>query len=224
MKNSIIIKSYQNGLGIYLDPTLSFPKLLDELALKFKESRNFFKDAQTAISFNGRTLTLDEERQLLEVINQYSDLNVLCIVGNKDDTLNQYFNEIACKTDALQNDIGTFYRGTLKDGAVLEMNSSIIILGDVYCGCTVVSNKDIIVLGGLYGEAYAGASGEANHFVVALDMSPTKLKISDSTSTISNKNSIWKIKSKMDPKIAYMRNDHIYIEPLTKELLNEFPF
>ncbi len=224
MKNSIVIKSYQNGLSIYLDPTLSFSQLQDELALKFKESRNFFKNAQTAISFNGRALSSEEERQLIGVIKEYSDLNVLCIVGDKEDALNQYFNEIVCKTEDSQDDMGSFYRGTLKDGAVLEMNSSVIVLGDVYRGCTVVSKKDIIILGGLYGEAYAGAGGEPNHFVVALDMAPTKLTIGDISSVVAQKNSIWKIKSKMDPKIAYMKNDHIYTEPLTKELLNEFPF
>ena len=74
---------------------------------------------------------------------------------------------------------GQFYKGTLKDGQTLETENSVIVLGDVYPGACIVSNKDIVILGGLYGQAYAGGSGDEGHFVVALEMSPEKLKIGD---------------------------------------------
>lgn len=45
---------------------------------------------------------------------------------------------------------GHFYRGTLKNGQILETESSIVILGDVYPGSAIVSTKDIVVLGGLF--------------------------------------------------------------------------
>ena len=68
MKNPVIIKSFPNGLSLYLDETLPFEMLLEEIAVKFKESAQFFKDAHMGISFEGRKLTEEEERIILDVI------------------------------------------------------------------------------------------------------------------------------------------------------------
>ena len=57
MKNAVIIKSFPNGLTIFLDSELPFSQLLEEIAMKFSESANFFKDASMVLSFEGRELT-----------------------------------------------------------------------------------------------------------------------------------------------------------------------
>ena len=51
MKNAVIIKSFPNGLSIFLDSDISFDQLLEEIAMKFRESANFFKDASMVLSF-----------------------------------------------------------------------------------------------------------------------------------------------------------------------------
>ena len=56
MKNTVIIKSFQNGISVYLNGEIAFDELLGEVAFKFRESSNFFKDAKMAISFEGRSL------------------------------------------------------------------------------------------------------------------------------------------------------------------------
>lgn len=43
MKNAVIVKSFQNGLILYLDKEIEFEELLEEAAAKFKESERFFK-------------------------------------------------------------------------------------------------------------------------------------------------------------------------------------
>ena len=106
---------------------------------------------------------------------------------------------------------------------MLETENSIIVLGDVYPGACVISSKDIIILGGLYGQAYAGGNGEDGHFVVALEMSPEKLKIGDFKYKTSEKQSKWPIKPKVQPKIAYVEDGRVKLEPITKELLNNLP-
>ncbi|MFI3201446.1 MAG: septum site-determining protein MinC, partial [Eubacteriales bacterium] len=117
----------------------------------------------------------------------------------------------------------SFYKGTLKNGQVLEMENSIIVIGDVESGCKIISEKNIIILGTLHGEAHAGATGEEGHFVIALDMEPTKLKIGDCTYKAEDKKSKWVRKQKKEPKIAYMEDYQIYMKTLTKELLKEIP-
>lgn len=226
MKNSVIIKSFQNGIVLYLDPDLPFESVLADIEDKFRESSSFFKDAKMALSIKGRELSEAEEHMVLEAISQNSLLRIICLVGEDDDT-NQHFVKALQQTDSEQNDSsssdGQFYRGTLKNGEILETESSIVILGDVYPGCSIISAKDIIVLGGLFGEAYAGGSGNPGHFVAALEMSPEKLKIGDFKYHAKEKSSKWSIRAKVQPKIAYVKTGKVVIDPITKELLSELP-
>ena len=78
------------------------------------------------------------------------------------------------------------------------------------------------MLGSLLGEAYAGAAGNNNHFVVALDMSPQKLRIGDLKYKASQRTSKWGLKPKTVPKIAYSYNGEVLVEPITKDLLENF--
>ena len=86
MKNAVIIKSFPNGLSIFLDSELPFSQLLEEIALKFSESANFFKDASMVVSFEGRLLSDLEERQIVDTISANSRLNIVCIMGKDEET------------------------------------------------------------------------------------------------------------------------------------------
>lgn len=225
MKNPVIIKSFPNGLSIFLDSELPFSELLNEIAVKFSESANFFKDASMVLSFEGRVLSDQEERQIVDTISANSRLNIVCIMGKDEETDRNFvkaLQKLSFHQEVMEN-AGQFYKGTLKDGQILETENSIIVLGDVYPGACIISSKDIVVLGGLYGQAYAGGNGEDGHFVVALEMSPEKLKIGDFKYKTSEKQSKWSIKPKIQPKIAYVKDARVYIEPITKELLNDLP-
>ena len=96
------------------------------------------------------------------------------------------------------------------------------MLGDVYPGSSVISTRNIIILGGLYGEAYAGGNGDEEHYIVALEMEPEQLQIGDFKYRANEKGNKWGIKPKVKPKIAYVKNERIVVEPLTKELLGLF--
>jgi septum site-determining protein MinC len=222
MKNTVVIKSFQNGISLHLDGEQPFDELLAEIALKFRESAGFFKDAKMALSFEGRELNDEEEKVVIETITANSNINIICLVGKDDNTNQNYLKALQMLNYDEGND-GHFYRGTLKSGQVLETESSITIIGDINPGATIISTRDIIILGGLYGEAYAGATGRDGHFVVALEMSPEKLTIGDFKYKPKEKNSKWSIKLKVQPKIAYAKDNQVIIEPITKELLSGMP-
>ena len=225
MKNAVVIKSFQNGLSIFLDDEVSFSELIEEIAFKFREAAHFFKDASMVVSFEGRELSDQEERQIVNTITANSSLNVVCIVGKNEETNKNFvkaLQKLSYHQQVMEN-AGQFYKGTLKDGQTLETENSVIVLGDVYPGASIISNKDIVILGGLYGQAYAGGSGDEGHFVVALEMSPEKLKIGDFKYKTSEKQSKWSIKPKIQPKIAFVRDQRVVIEPITKELLSDLP-
>lgn len=223
MKDAVLIKSYQNGISLILSNECPFDELLQEIGTKFSQARNFFGNVKMALSIDGRELDCAEELQVLDAIRQNSDLNIVCVIG-KDIPSNQRFisaleeTERRMPTDGSE---GQFYKGTLKNNQTLETEKSIVVLGDVYPGSKIISTRDIIILGGLYGEAYAGGNGSDSHYVVALEMEPEKLKIGDFKYKSTGK-SKWGIRPKVQPKIAYVKNSRLVMEPLTKELLESF--
>lgn len=225
MKQSVIIKSFPNGIVLHLSEADTFEEILQETAIRFRESRDFFKDAKMALSIKGRKLTEEEENTLLNIISENSDIHILCLVSDDEDTDRMFIKAISetdFSEDGNGNSAGQFYKGTLKNGEVLETEYSIVILGDVYPGSAIISARDIIVLGGLYGEAYAGGNGSDGRYVAALEMSPEKLKIGDFKYHAKEK-SKWGIKPKVQPKIAYVKNKKIVMDSLTKELLSDMP-
>ncbi len=225
MKNAVIVKSFQNGISVYLDHELPFEDLLNEIAFKFRESSHFFQDAKMAISLEGRALTEEEERVVLNTISSNSDLHIVCLIGKDEETNQNYLKALQqLEYDKNnQDNEGHFYRGTLKNGQILETESSIVVLGDVYPGSAIISTKDIVILGGLFGKAYAGGNGNEGHFIVALEMSPERLQIGDFKYKGNERQMKWSIKPKIQPKIAYVKNNKVVMEPITKELLSDLP-
>ena len=86
MNNSCLIKSFPNGIVLHLDPEKPFADLLIDIAEKFSESRAFFKDAKMALAIKGRTLTEEEEIQVIDAITANSDLQIICLVGEDEET------------------------------------------------------------------------------------------------------------------------------------------
>lgn len=223
MKDAVLIKSYQNGINLILKEDAPFEQIAEELSAKLCSSRSFFGNADVALSYEGRRLEQEQELALVNVIRQSSDLNLVCIVGRDEETNRRYIKAIQKVQEKLPaGSEGQLHKGSLKNREVLETESSIIILGDVYPGSAVMSPRNIIVLGGLYGEAYAGTDGGEGAYVAALEMEPERVNIGDFKYKSSDKQTKWGIRSKVQPKIAFVKNDKIIMEPLTKEILDSF--
>ena len=223
MKDAVLIKSFQNGITLMLNEEATWEQIFEEIAYKFSEAKKFFGTASMALSIEGKAVGNAEEIRILDTIRKSCDVNIMCIVGHDEETNKKYIKALQHMEKKLTGgDEGQFYKGTLKNREVLETENSIVIMGDVYPGSAVISAKNIIILGGLYGEAYAGGSGGENAFVVALEMEPERLKIGDFKYKNNTKQSKWGIRPKVQPKIAHIKNDKIVFEPLTKDLLSSF--
>jgi septum site-determining protein MinC len=68
---------------------------------------------------------------------------------------------------------------TVRSGVDIRHPGTVVILGDVNPGGTVVADGDILVWGRLRGIAHAGAAGNPQCVIMALQMEPTQLRIAD---------------------------------------------
>ncbi|HAD55695.1 MAG TPA: septum site-determining protein MinC [Lachnospiraceae bacterium] len=223
MKDAVLIKSFPNGITLLMREDASMEEILQELTVKFTEARNFFGSSTMALSMEGRKMTEAEEILILDTIRVNSNVRIACIVGHDDDTNKNFIKALQHMDKKLSGtEGGQFYKGTLKNREVIETENSIVVLGDVYPGSAVFSAGNIIILGGLYGEAYAGGDGREDAYIVALEMEPERLKIGDFKYKTNAKQLKWGIHPKVQPKIAHLKGGKIVFDPLTKELLGAF--
>ena len=216
MNQPVVIKGNKSGLIVHLDEELEFSQLKEKVEEKFETSSDFLGSAQIALAFEGRQLSEEEKYELMECIREHSQLDIVCLIDD-DAQREAYFTKtLEEKLSSLQGDSGQFYKGTLRSGQVLEFETSIVILGDVNVGAQVVSSGNVIVLGKMLGTVYAGASGNENSFVVALQMNPTQIRIADIIARSPDK----KEETELETKIAFAKEGNIYIEPLNRKVLD----
>ena len=103
----------------------------------------------------------------------------------------------------------------------METETSIVIIGDVNPGASVISKGNIVIIGSCRGNVYAGASGNAECFVAALVMRPIQIRIADKSarSPIVKWNDTNQYR--MEPKIAYMKEERIHVKTISQDVLSD---
>ena len=215
VKHPVMIKSNKYGITIVLDDQISFEELKEKVAEKFLESAGFFGSVQMAVSLEGRELTKEEQIEILDLVTENSQIQIVCMIESDTEKEESFRQSMHTKLNELSAQNGQFYKGMLRSGQVLETETSIVILGDVNPGAKIISKGNIIILGALKGIAYAGAAGNSSTFVVALEMNPCQIQIADVIARSPDE----KKKIDKEPKIAFIENGNIYIEPLSRDVL-----
>lgn len=103
----------------------------------------------------------------------------------------------------LDGDEAIFLERTLRSGHKVKHPGHIVVLGDVNPGAELIAGGNIIVWGRLLGVVHAGAGGDEDAVVCALDLSPTQLRIADKISVSPPR------KGKPKPEIAHLDDDQV---------------
>ena len=62
--SSVVIKGTKSGIILVLDHALDFDTLKVQIADKFRQSSDFLGNANIALSFEGRKLTEEEQKEI----------------------------------------------------------------------------------------------------------------------------------------------------------------
>ncbi len=218
MSDTVMMKGTKSGIILVLKEDVDYETLKKDVASKFKSSAAFLGKAQKAITFQGKKLTDEQKTELVDLIQHNCELHIVCIMED-DERLEKAFRSTMENTLAVQEaNTGQFFKGNLRSGQVLDVETSIIVIGDVKAGAKVISKGNVIILGALKGNVYAGSDGNVNAFVVALDMDPMQIRIADTIARSPDKRDRKKAK---ETKIAFWEDGNIYIEPLDKDVMND---
>lgn len=111
------------------------------------------------------------------------------------------------KLDAEDKAVAPLYlQTTLRSGADIRHPGTVVIMGDLNPGSSVVADGDILVWGRLRGITHAGASGNEQSRIMALQMEPTQLRIADWVARAPESPP-----DQFYPEVAYIANDGIQI-------------
>jgi septum site-determining protein MinC len=111
----------------------------------------------------------------------------------------------------LAGESAIFVRRTLRSGFKVSHNGHVIIMGDVNPGAEVIAGGSVIVWGRLRGTVHAGADGDENALVCALDLDPTQIRIAGLTYSAPPRR-IGLGKAKTGPGLARIKNGQLVTE------------
>ena len=233
MDNTVIIKGMQSGIVVMLDDKKDYDDLKEDIKNKFIESAKFLGKADIGISLEGRKLTDEQIKEILEIISENTELNVVCVLtDNKEEDaayrkmIEKNLNELITRKKKKEEKkkikpekLAIFHKGNLRSGQELNLENSVIVMGDVNFGASIVSRGNVIVLGTLFGNVYAGSGGDKEAFVLALDMQPTQIRIGNVIARSSDDTRIRR--DDIEPKIAYVEDDRIYVEAVNRNVIKD---
>ncbi len=216
MREAVVLKSNRYGIQLQLNPDLPFEELLQKILEKFHESEKFFRDASFAISFEGRTLSEEEEAAIVEAINAQTSTHVICIVAEdeiREEILKRKTEETVTPVPSYNPNEALLRYESVKSGEVLIAEQSLVVLADVEAGATVTTAGNLIVLGSLRGKVWAGSDGKEDVFVFAMNLAPESLRIGSLIyAPTDEKHTGWRERKRKNlPKVAQVLNGSIQI-------------
>lgn len=238
MDRTVTIKGNARGLTVILDENADYQTIKEALTKKFSESAKFLGNASMAVEFTGYKLDENQEKELVGIISDNSDIKVVYISDNCTQTKERY--EKALMIDAAGNShvtvrqpqvqnaepaaqdthdgkSGEFFKGNVRSGESMFFEGSAVIIGNVNPGAEVIANGNVLIMGSLKGTVTAGANGERGSYVIALDMDPLQIRIADIIARSPDRPKKIRKKESKQIQIAYIINDNICIEPFTME-------
>jgi septum site-determining protein MinC len=118
----------------------------------------------------------------------------------------QFRESISPSTHLRNGDEAIFVKKTLRSGSSLKHPTSIVVVGDVNPGAEIIAGGSIFVWGHLRGNIHAGADGDIEGCVYALDLCPSMLRIADLIASPITK------RAKPQPEVARIHDGKVIIE------------
>lgn len=201
--NIISINLRTDEVLIKIEDNATQEKIIPELIKKLKELKKMYKEEKTPIRVTGKILTNKELQEIKGIIENQINVEVRF---DTPTTLGLHSITRSYKKDVETSET-TFHKGALRSGQKIEVEGSIVIMGDVNSGAEVIAADNIVVVGTLRGLAHAGAKGNKEAIIVASKLDVVQLRISNIVKEIDkDEENIY------ENAYIYVDNDQIIIE------------
>ena len=134
-----------------------------------------YKEEKTPIKVTGKVLKNKEIDEIQNIIRERLDVDI------DFDTPKTLGLSAIKKTFEREIAVSetTFHRGSLRSGQKLEIEGSVVVLGDVNSGAEVIASDNIVVLGNLRGLAHAGAKDNKQAIIASGLLDTVQIRIAN---------------------------------------------
>ena len=173
--SNVSINLKKDEVLIKIDDNAVQRKIVSELTKKLRDLKKMYQDEKTPIRVTGKVLTNKDLEEIKKVIKKEIDVEV---TFDTPTTLGLHSITRSFKRDVGKSET-TFHRGSLRSGQKLEVEGSVVVIGDVNSGAEVIAADNIAVIGNLRGLAHAGAKGNKDAIIAAGTLDVVQLRISN---------------------------------------------
>jgi septum site-determining protein MinC len=219
MSDSLEIKGIGDGLEITV-PEGDWEQVRPTLLETVEDKAAFLRGAKLVLQIGNRDLGAAELGQLRDILAA-REIMLAAVLSSSEHTrsaaadLGLSLDHLrparveddgeAIPTELIGED-AIVLRRTLRSGHSIRHPGHVVVLGDVNPGSEVIAGGSVIVWGRLRGVVHAGATGNDESVVCALELNPTQLRIAGHI-TVSPKQ-----RRKPLPEMAYVKDDQLIAE------------
>lgn len=215
----ITIKGIGESLQVFVleqDWNTAYPSLLEALS----EQSDFFQGARIALNVDSIDLDLEDVQGLIDELS-VRDIHLRTIYSTSEITFDSasqlgiahslpseqlIHGDEPCFDTELLGEEAIFLQRTLRSGQSIHYPGHVIVLGDVNPGSEIIAGGNVIIWGRLRGTVHAGATGNADAIVCALDLSPTQLRIGSYIAVSPGR------RKKIKPEVVRLHNGQLVAE------------
>jgi septum site-determining protein MinC len=217
-EEKIQIKGISEGLLVTVKDN-PWSDARDLVTLKIDENPEFFSGAKIVLDVGDVPIKAAE---LGKIRNELSERGVtLTTVLSKSPATLQNAQALGLSTylgvrqdyakkksssNYFEGDAAVWVERTLRAGYKVETKCHVVVMGDVNPGAEIITAGNVVVWGRLSGSVHAGADGNLDAKVMALELEATNLQIAQIVAVPITK------KKKKQPEIAYISKNEIIIE------------
>lgn len=219
MPGKIQIKGIRDGLLITIGEG-SWDEVRSALLEQLDQQLEFLKGARLALDVGNHILKAVELSQLRDEISERG-LALWAVISNSP-TTEQTSQTLGLATRLSKprperetrnpdtnyqgGEVATLVHRTLRSGFSLHFDGHIVVLGDVNPGAEIIATGNVLVWGRLRGMVHAGAEGNSEAVICALDLAPTQLRIAGVISTTPPR------RGKPQPETARLQSGKVIAE------------
>ena len=223
MAHSIVaLRAYRDGLHLIIKPHLSITEIEKAIQEEISRMNRPLNGTSIQIDFKGPTLKEEEMAYLRSKLKETHNLTVRDFMVTAEEPAprpiaaaptTHIITQPVNPSGSRENEPSRVVPYTIRSGQTEDfLQGSLIIYGDVNSGAEVRAGGDIVVLGALRGNAYAGMNGRLSSVIIAMDLVPLQLQIGNYLNRIPIDE-----KSRGYPEIARIgKEDVIIVERFVK--------
>ena len=219
MSETVQIKGIREGLLITLGGG-EWEEVQRVMLEQLDQQAEFLRGARLAIDVGGHVLKVAEMSRLRsEILDR--ELSLWALLSESPTTIQTAqtlglatritkprpeLTVARPETNLQGGEQAVLFQRTLRSGFTIQYPGHVIVIGDINPGAEITAGGDIIVWGRVRGMVHAGAQGNVEAVICALDLSPTQLRIAGKIAVTPQR------RGKPQPEMARLREGQVVAE------------